>query len=251
MPNGTQGPRYMEQVMSNIIGSKIFRRTAIAIGAVAILTGATGAQASSPPPFPFLLLPFPGLMQQQQAVAPLAAEPQAALPEENSVAAERPSRFKRQIVAYDSREAPGTIVVDTANTYLYLVMGRGQAMRYGIGVGRDGFRWSGVQSISRKAEWPNWTPPEDMLKRQPYLPRYMAGGPGNPLGARAMYLGGTIYRIHGTNDPSTIGQRVSSGCIRLTNGDVADLYSRVGIGTKVVVLTGERQNYAGAAQRRS
>jgi lipoprotein-anchoring transpeptidase ErfK/SrfK len=149
---------------------------------------------------------------------------------------EVPNNLKRQIVDYRTSEAPGTIVIDTPNTYLYLVLGNGRAMRYGIGVGREGFTWSGTQAISKKAEWPDWTPPAEMIERQPYLPRFMAGGPGNPLGARAMYLGGSVYRIHGTNDPSTIGHRVSSGCIRLTNDDVVDLYSRVNVGTKVVVL---------------
>jgi lipoprotein-anchoring transpeptidase ErfK/SrfK len=154
---------------------------------------------------------------------------------------ETPAQFRRQVVAYTGGEAAGTIIIDTANTYLYFVMGNGRAMRYGIGVGRDGFRWSGVQTITRKAEWPDWTPPAEMIARQPYLPRFMAGGPTNPLGARAMYLGGTVYRIHGTNAPSTIGQRVSSGCIRLTNEDVSDLYSRVTVGTKVVVINGEHR----------
>jgi lipoprotein-anchoring transpeptidase ErfK/SrfK len=145
-------------------------------------------------------------------------------------------RFKRQVVDYPTREAPGTIIIDTPNTYLYLVLGDGRALRYGIGVGREGFAWAGVQSIRKKAEWPDWTPPPEMLARQPYLPRFMAGGPGNPLGARAMYLGGTEYRIHGTNAPDTIGTRVSSGCIRLVNEDVIDLYSRVNVGAKVIVL---------------
>jgi lipoprotein-anchoring transpeptidase ErfK/SrfK len=140
------------------------------------------------------------------------------------------------MVEYRTNEALGTIVIDAPNTYLYLVLGNGRALRYGIGVGREGFTWSGTQNVSRKAEWPDWTPPPEMIERQPYLPRFMAGGPGNPLGARAMYLGGSIYRIHGTNDPSTIGHRVSSGCIRLTNEDVSDLYNRVNVGTKVVVL---------------
>jgi len=149
---------------------------------------------------------------------------------------ELPAHLKRQIVDFRTSEAPGTIVIDTPNTYLYYVLGNGKAVRYGIGVGREGFTWSGTQHVSRKAEWPDWTPPEEMLQRQPYLPRFMAGGPGNPLGARAMYLGSSIYRIHGTNNPSTIGGRVSSGCIRMTNEDVTDLYSRVNIGTKVVVL---------------
>jgi lipoprotein-anchoring transpeptidase ErfK/SrfK len=121
------------------------------------------------------------------------------------------------------------------------VLGGGQAIRYGIGVGRDGFTWSGVQTVTKKAEWPDWTPPPEMIARQPYLPRHMAGGPGNPLGARAMYLGGTVYRIHGTNQPSTIGTHVSSGCIRLTNPDVSDLYSRVNVGTRVIVLPMERR----------
>ena len=147
-----------------------------------------------------------------------------------------PERLKRAIVSFQSNEAPGTIVIDTGNTYLYYVLGQGRAVRYGVGVGREGFTWSGVQTVTRKAEWPDWTPPSEMIARQPYLPRFVAGGPGNPLGARAMYLGSSIYRIHGTNDPSTIGKFVSSGCIRLTNEDVADLFSRVTIGTKVVVL---------------
>lgn len=150
--------------------------------------------------------------------------------------AEISARLRRQIVNYSTNEAPGTVVVDTPNTYLYFVLGGGKAIRYGIGVGREGFTWSGVKTIERKSEWPDWIPPADMLQRQPYLPRFMAGGPGNPLGARAMYLGGTVYRIHGTNAPATIGRRVSSGCIRMLNDDVADLYGRTHIGTKVVVL---------------
>jgi lipoprotein-anchoring transpeptidase ErfK/SrfK len=149
---------------------------------------------------------------------------------------ETPAQFKRQIVAYTGNEAPGTIIIDTGSTFLYLVQPGGRAFRYGIGVGRDGFRWSGTQTITKKAEWPDWTPPPEMIARQPYLPRFMAGGPTNPLGARAMYLGGTVYRIHGTNAPSTIGTRVSSGCIRLVNEDVVDLYSRVTVGTKVIVI---------------
>lgn len=147
-----------------------------------------------------------------------------------------PERLRRQTVHFDSREAPGTIVIDTGNTYLYYVLGGGRAIRYGVGVGRQGFTWAGVQTVSRKAEWPDWYPPSEMIARQPYLPRFVAGGPGNPLGARAMYLGSSEYRIHGTNDPTTIGKFVSSGCIRLTNGDVADLFSRVSVGTRVVVL---------------
>jgi lipoprotein-anchoring transpeptidase ErfK/SrfK len=161
---------------------------------------------------------------------------QSAPSQDQDVMSELPARLRRQIVPYTTREAAGTIIIDTPNTYLYYVLGGGQAIRYGIGVGRDGFTWSGVQSITKKAEWPDWTPPPEMIARQPYLPRQMAGGPGNPLGARAMYLGGTVYRIHGTNAPHTIGTHVSSGCIRLTNQDVSDLYSRVNVGTKVIVL---------------
>ena len=147
-----------------------------------------------------------------------------------------PARLHRQQVNYATTEAPGTIVVDTPNTYLYFVLGGGKAIRYGIGVGRDGFTWSGAKTIERKSEWPDWVPPADMLQRQPYLPRFMAGGPGNPLGARAMYLSGTVYRIHGTNNPSSIGKHVSSGCIRMLNEDVIDLYDRARVGTRVVVL---------------
>jgi lipoprotein-anchoring transpeptidase ErfK/SrfK len=143
--------------------------------------------------------------------------------------------FRKQMVYYRSSEAPGTIIVATAERHLYLVQGNGRALRYGIGVGREGFQWQGLLNISRKAEWPDWTPPPEMIVRQPYLPRFMAGGPGNPLGARAMYLGSTVYRIHGTNRPDTIGTAVSSGCFRLVNADVADLYERVPVGTKVIV----------------
>jgi lipoprotein-anchoring transpeptidase ErfK/SrfK len=156
--------------------------------------------------------------------------------------ADVPANLRRQVVAYPTTEPAGTIVIDTPHTYLYLVLGGGKAMRYGIGVGREGFTWSGTQTITRKQEWPDWIPPAEMLQRQPYLPRFMAGGPGNPLGARAMYLGNTVYRIHGTNAPSTIGHQVSSGCIRMINEDVTDLYGRVNVGTKVVVLpVGSRQ----------
>ena len=143
--------------------------------------------------------------------------------------------WRKQVVYFRTTEAPGTIIVVTAERHLYLVQGSGRAIRYGIGVGRDGFQWQGLVNITRKAEWPDWTPPPEMIQRQPYLPRFMAGGPGNPLGARAMYLGTTVYRIHGTNRPDTIGTAVSSGCFRLVNRDVADLYERVPIGTKVVI----------------
>src|SRR4051812_9841570 len=152
---------------------------------------------------------------------------------------ELPPQFRRTLVDYYSKEPAGTVIVDTPNTYLYLVLGQGKALRYGIGVGREGFTWSGAEKVSRMAEWPDWHPPEEMIDRQPYLPRFMAGGDGNPLGARALYLGKTLYRIHGTNQPSTIGTFVSSGCIRLTNDDVTDLYTRVKVGTRVVVLPGK------------
>ena len=141
-------------------------------------------------------------------------------------------------MAFTTKEPAGTLIVDTPNTYLYYVLGNGRAIRYGVRVGRDGFTWTGVQKISRKAEWPDWHPPTEMIERQPYLPRFMAGGPGNPLGARAMYLGSTVYRIHGTNQPSTIGKFVSSGCIGMLNEDVSDLFDRVKVGTRVVVLPG-------------
>ena len=161
---------------------------------------------------------------------------------DDQAAYELPAELRRQVVAYPTQEQPGTVVIDTANTYLYYVLGGGRALRYGIGVGREGFAWAGVQKVSRKAEWPDWVPPPEMIQRQQYLPRWVAGGPGNPLGARAMYLGSSEYRIHGTNDPSTIGQKVSSGCIRLTNEDVIDLYGRVKVGAKVVVLAAPQRS---------
>ena len=145
-------------------------------------------------------------------------------------------RFMKQVVDYQGRERPGTLVIDTNQKFLFLVQAGGQAIRYGIGVGKPGFEWSGIKQITRKAEWPDWTPPDEMIKRRPDLPRFMPGGPGNPLGARAMYLGSSLYRIHGTNEPQTIGKAVSSGCIRMVNDDVMDLYSRVRVGAKVIVI---------------
>ncbi len=165
----------------------------------------------------------------------------ASLPPEeqpDTAPAQLPPNLRRQEVSFVTKEPPGTIVVDTPNTYLYYVLGNGRAIRYGVRVGRDGFTWTGVQKITRKKEWPDWYPPSEMIDRQPYLPRFMAGGPGNPLGARAMYLGNTVYRIHGTNQPSTIGKFVSSGCIGMLNEDVSDLFDRVKVGTRVVVLPG-------------
>src|SRR5580692_8558318 len=172
-----------------------------------------------------------------------AAFPQYAPQQPGDVAPssdELPAPLRRQMVAYDTNEPAGTIIIDTAHTFLYLTLGNGQALRYGIGVGREGFTWSGTETITRKAEWPDWIPPAEMVARQPYLPRWVGGGPGNPLGARALYLGNTDYRIHGTNDPASIGKHMSSGCIRMLNADVIDLYNRVAIGTKVIVLPDAR-----------
>jgi lipoprotein-anchoring transpeptidase ErfK/SrfK len=162
---------------------------------------------------------------------------------------ELPAHLRRQVINYQTKEPAGTVIIDTASTYLYFVLGNAKAVRYGIGVGREGFTWAGQERISRMAEWPDWHPPEQMIERQPYLPRFMAGGPGNPLGARALYLGKSLYRIHGTNQPSTIGQFVSSGCIRLLNEDIEDLYSRVKVGTRIVVLPGRPPVTAARPQR--
>jgi lipoprotein-anchoring transpeptidase ErfK/SrfK len=183
-----------------------------------------------------------GAVQQQPQVG-ASGQPMtvAALPPEeqpDAAPVQLSPNLRRQEVAFATKEPAGTLVVDTPNTYLYYVLGNGRAIRYGVRVGRDGFTWTGVQKITRKAEWPDWHPPTEMIERQPYLPRFMAGGPGNPLGARAMYLGSTIYRIHGTNQPSTIGKFVSSGCIGMLNEDVSDLFDRVKVGTRVVVMPG-------------
>ena len=182
---------------------------------------------------PFFLFPFfsqsPSQVQQQAAPQRYAY---AAEPSRHDLS----SHTSRETVAYGGNHAPGTIVISTSERRLYYVLGGGRALRYAVGVGREGFQWSGTQKISNKQEWPDWRPPEDMLRRRPDLPRYMAGGPGNPLGARALYLGGSIYRIHGSNEPETIGRAVSSGCIRMHNEDVVDLYNRVRVGTPVVVL---------------
>src|SRR5579885_2692186 len=186
--------------------------------------------------------PAPVGTKQGAVPQPLPPSATAALPPEDQpevgTPKELPPNLRRQLVDYPTKEPAGTIVIDTPHTYLYLVLGGGKAIRYGIGVGREGFTWSGTERISKMKEWPDWFPPPEMIERQPYLPRMMAGGPGNPLGARALYLGHTLYRIHGTNQPSTIGQFVSSGCIRLLNEDIEDLYNRVQVGTRVVVLPG-------------
>src|SRR5512140_1249894 len=188
-----------------------------AIGAPGTVTGSVSQPPVGADGKPMVLSALPPDEQPEVAPAPL------------------PPNLRRQEVAFATKEPAGTLIVDTPNTYLYYVLGNGRAIRYGVRVGRDGFTWTGVQKISRKAEWPDWHPPTEMIERQPYLPRFMAGGPGNPLGARAMYLGTTVYRIHGTNRPDTIGTKVSSGCFRLVNNDVADLYDRVPVGTKVIV----------------
>src|SRR5262245_2055 len=199
----------------------------VTFAAMAAAAALTCNVANAEPLFAFLTPPA------RTQIAPQVVQPD---PADESDDAQLDPRLQRQVVSYGGREAPGTVIIDTPNTYLYYVLGGGKAIRYGIGVGREGFTWSGVKSIERKAEWPDWYPPAEMLARQPYLPRMTAGGPGNPLGARAMYIAGTQYRIHGTNAPSTIGKHVSSGCIRLTNEDVIDLYSHVQVGAKVIVL---------------
>ncbi|WP_035648931.1 L,D-transpeptidase [Bradyrhizobium sp. ORS 285] len=216
--------------------------------------GAPGGDAGAPRP-PGVVGGAPavtGAVQPSAGDRPMTV---AALPPEeqpDAAPAPLPPNLRRQEVDFVTKEPPGTIVVDTPNTYLYLVLGNGRAMRYGVRVGREGFTWTGVQKITKKTEWPDWYPPSEMIERQPYLPRFMAGGPGNPLGARAMYLGSTVYRIHGTNQPSTIGKFVSSGCIGMLNEDVSDLFDRVKVGTRVVVMpggapAGSAKNMAAAA----
>jgi lipoprotein-anchoring transpeptidase ErfK/SrfK len=192
------------------------RRLMIASSALLLLGFATTAQAAGAQEDEMLIDDQPGYTPS---------------PEEENIS----GPFERQVVFFRTTEAPGTIVVHTADRYLYLVQPNNRAIRYGIGVGRDGFQWAGMHKIARKQEWPDWRPPPEMIQRQPYLPRFMAGGPGNPMGARALYIGTTVYRIHGTNQPQTIGHAVSSGCFRLVNNDVIDLYSRVPVGTKIVV----------------
>ncbi len=189
-----------------------------AIGPPGAVTGSVQPQAGDGRPMVLSALP----PDEQPEVAPV----------------QLPPHLRRQEVSFVTKEPAGTLIVDTPNTYLYYVLGNNRAIRYGVRVGRDGFTWTGVQKVSRKAEWPDWHPPTEMIERQPYLPRFMAGGPGNPLGARAMYLGSTVYRIHGTNQPSTIGKFVSSGCIGMLNDDVSDLFDRVKVGTRVVVMPG-------------
>lgn len=196
--------------------------------------------------------PPAGLGNSSAAPSAVPNESVMALPPDDQPEQGQPKELapnlKRQLVDYTTKEPAGTIIVDTSNTYLYLVLGGGKALRYGVRVGREGFTWTGTERITRMAEWPDWHPPTEMIERQPYLPRFMAGGPGNPLGARAMYLGKTLYRIHGTNQPSTIGHYVSSGCVGMLNEDVEDLFSRVQVGTRVVVLPGKAPSPEALAQ---
>jgi lipoprotein-anchoring transpeptidase ErfK/SrfK len=203
------------------------------------VTGSVRGAPIAPPPAPGY-----ATSGQSTVIASLPPEDQP----EQGPRKDLPERFRRQIVSFTTPEPAGTIIIDTPNTFLFLVLGNGKAIRYGVGVGRDGFTWSGTERISRMKEWPDWFPPKEMIERQPYLPRFMAGGETNPLGARALYLGNTVYRIHGTNQPSTIGSFVSSGCIRLTNDDIEDLYNRVSLGTRVVVLPGSNPNATAASQ---
>lgn len=204
--------------MTSSVVSTVFRIAAVLVLAATLAPAAARAQAASA-----------AAMRETMNVGD---EPGRVSTEEVII---REGPFRRQLVFFRSNEAPGTIVIHTSERFLYLVLGNNRALRYGIGVGREGFTWSGLVRVSRKAEWPDWTPPAEMIQRQPYLPRFMAGGPGNPMGSRALYLGSTVYRIHGTNQPETIGHAVSSGCFRLANGDVIDLYTRVPVGTKVII----------------
>jgi lipoprotein-anchoring transpeptidase ErfK/SrfK len=232
-----QAPRYADSGQPNLGG-----------GFIEFLFGGAARQAAAPrdyqqPPAGYQVQPQP--QGQVPLAMPEATQPEGTAAEplqRYSVAAPDDGhppvdpKYDRQIVGYTGNETPGTIIIDTPDKFLFLVEDGGKALRYGIGVGRPGFAWAGVKTITAKREWPDWRPPVEMLARRPDLPRYMAGGPENPLGARAMYLGSTLYRIHGSNEPWTIGTQVSSGCIRMRNEDVIDLYNRVNVGTKVVVM---------------
>jgi lipoprotein-anchoring transpeptidase ErfK/SrfK len=222
---GPDTPRYVDAREPNLGGGFI----EFLFGGAARQWGPQRAYQPELPDYQPLAAPEPGAMANVPPGYVAPAPGQMAHPAVDP-------KFDRQVVAYDGDEHPGTIIIDTPHRFLYLVEAGGKAMRYGIGVGRPGFTWSGVKAITAMREWPDWIPPDDMIKRRPDLPRYMAGGPENPLGARALYLGSTLYRIHGSNEPWTIGQQVSSGCIRMRNDDVTDLYGRVKVGTKVVVI---------------
>ena len=219
-------PYFAPQPMPMVDGDSMQRPPAYIAGAPGSADVTGSVRSPAPPPA--------GAQSDRPTV--VAALPPEEQPEQGP--ANLAPQFRRQLVDYTTIEPAGTIIIDTPNTYLYLILGNGKALRYGVGVGREGFTWSGAERISRMKEWPDWFPPKEMIERQPYLPRFMAGGETNPLGARALYLGNTVYRIHGTNQPSTIGTFVSSGCIRLTNTDIEDLFSRVSVGTRVVVLPG-------------
>ncbi|HEY2245509.1 MAG TPA: L,D-transpeptidase [Xanthobacteraceae bacterium] len=231
-------PFFPPQPLPVVTGGPIDRPPSdvAAVPGPADVTGSVRGAAPMAPPGNSAAPPRAG----SNVIASLPPEDQP----EQGPAKELPQRFRRQIVEFSTTEPAGTIIIDTPNTYLYFVLGNGRAIRYGVGVGREGFTWSGTERISRMKEWPDWFPPKEMIERQPYLPRFMAGGETNPLGARALYLGSTVYRIHGTNQPSTIGSFVSSGCIRLANDDIEDLYNRVNIGTHVVVLPGSNPDTA-------
>jgi lipoprotein-anchoring transpeptidase ErfK/SrfK len=203
---------------SAIMGAAVIGRWFVVVAALGAGTVSAQAQAGRP-------------LQQSQELSVEEEPGYEPTPDEENL----PAAYQRQLVFFRTTEPPGTIVVTTSQRFLYVVQGNNRALRYGIGVGREGFQWAGQLKIVRKSEWPDWTPPPEMITRQPYLPRFMAGGPGNPMGARALYLGGTVYRIHGTNQPHTIGHAVSSGCFRLVNKDVINLYERVPVGTRVVV----------------
>jgi len=207
------------------------------------IEGAAAGPGGPPPAVTGAVPPAAGPDGRPLTIASLPPEEQP-----DAAPAQLPPNLRRQEVSFVTKEPAGTIVVDTPNTYLYYVLGGGRAIRYGVRVGREGFTWTGVQKITKKTEWPDWFPPTEMIERQPYLPRFMAGGPGNPLGARAMYLGSTVYRIHGTNQPSTIGKFVSSGCIGMLNEDVSDLFDRAKVGTRVVVMPGNPPPATASAQ---
>jgi lipoprotein-anchoring transpeptidase ErfK/SrfK len=235
--NAAQAPDAPEQTVPLAPARVATAQPNLGGGFIQFLFGDTAPPAAAPP----AVQTSPGDVASAPVQAPLATAPGTdpdAADAANGDDGHPPvdPKYDRQIVDYGTKEAPGTIIIDTPHKFLYLVEDGGKAMRYGIGVGRPGFTWAGVKTITAKHEWPDWRPPEAMLKRQPELPRFMAGGPQNPLGARAMYLGSTDYRIHGSNEPWTIGHNVSSGCIRLRNADVIDLYGRVKVGTKVVVM---------------
>ncbi|EIM27520.1 L,D-transpeptidase [Microvirga lotononidis] len=212
----------MRHLRTNQHGTSAARQALVIVAGLILTTGLAdraAAQSGTKPPETLEIGDEPGRISTEEVVIP-------------------DGPFARQMVFFRSSEAPGTVVIHTSERFLYVVQGNNRALRYGIGVGREGFQWSGLVQVSRKAEWPDWRPPPEMIARQPYLPRFMAGGPGNPMGARALYLGSTVFRIHGTNQPETIGHAISSGCFRLANGDVIDLYARVPLGTKVVVRHG-------------